>query len=410
MMTGKSRRLLMMCLLMAILMMAGCQGADEQKPLPTLVLDNDASPATQMTQAPQGQTAGRSGEVIASGNLKAGREIKLGASAAGLVYEVQVRPGDTVTAGQTLARLGGAERLAAALAAARLELLTAEQTRQALDDHWAEEQSQAALRLARANQVLEDARTKREGRAYRRGSDSMIALAQADVILAADRLKQAEEAYNAVSNQDDASVIKAGALSAYSAAQRAKERAQANLDYLIALPDPLEVALAEAELEAAQAEADAARSELDRLQNGPNTEVISLAEARIAAAQAQVEAAAAALDELEILAPIDATVAEVNVTAGEWAAPGQTLVVLVALSHLLVETSDLSERNVARVSNGQIVTVMVKALGEKVTGKVEHISPLADTLGGDVIYRTTIRLDANPPGALPGMSVDVIFK
>jgi hypothetical protein len=37
------------------------------------------------------------------------------------------------------------------------------------------------------------------------------------------------------------------------------------------------------------------------------------------------------------------------------------------------------------------------------------IAPLADTLGGDVVYKITIDLDAPPAGLRAGMSVEVQF-
>jgi hypothetical protein len=40
-----------------------------------------------------------------------------------------------------------------------------------------------------------------------------------------------------------------------------------------------------------------------------------------------------------------------------------------------------------------VVTVFIKALNQDVAGKVSAIAPLADTLGGDVVYKTTIDLD-----------------
>ena len=94
---------------------------------------------------------------------------------------------------------------------------------------------------------------------------------------------------------------------------------------------------------------------------------------------------------------------------GEWATAGQTLLVLTDLSHLRVQTTDLSERDVPRVKVGQAVTLLVKALNQNVTGRVSEIAPLSDTLGGDVVYQTTIDLDTQPDGLRPGMSVDVTF-
>ncbi len=83
---------------------------------------------------------------------------------------------------------------------------------------------------------------------------------------------------------------------------------------------------------------------------------------------------------------------------------------MVDLKHLRVETTDLSERDVPKVKVGQPVTVYVKALSEDVSGAVTEIAPMADTLGGDVVYQTVISLDDAPEGLLPGMSVDVKYE
>jgi HlyD family secretion protein len=89
--------------------------------------------------------------------------------------------------------------------------------------------------------------------------------------------------------------------------------------------------------------------------------------------------------------------------------PGQPVLVLADLDHLRVETTDLSERDVSRVKVGQKVTLLIKALNQEASGHVTHISPLAETLGGDVVYKATIDLDAPPEGLLPGMSVEAQF-
>jgi hypothetical protein len=49
----------------------------------------------------------------------------------------------------------------------------------------------------------------------------------------------------------------------------------------------------------------------------------------------------------------------------------------------------------------------VKALNQDFTGKVTAISPLADTLGGDQVYKVTIDLNKVPASLLAGMSVVV---
>jgi len=44
-----------------------------------------------------------------------------------------------------------------------------------------------------------------------------------------------------------------------------------------------------------------------------------------------------------------------------------------------------------------------------VLGRVTRISPISNTVGGDVVYQTVIELDAPPAGLLAGMSVDVRY-
>jgi len=95
--------------------------------------------------------------------------------------------------------------------------------------------------------------------------------------------------------------------------------------------------------------------------------------------------------------------------AGEYASPGDVLVVVNDLSRLLVETTDLSERDVPGVSVGQQAAVHIEALDQDVSGRVTAISQAAEILGGDVVYRTTIELESPPPGLRPGMSVEVHF-
>jgi HlyD family secretion protein len=173
------------------------------------------------------------------------------------------------------------------------------------------------------------------------------------------------------------------------------------------VPNPVDVNQAEAVLQSAQSEAAAAQTAVDLLKNGPDPDAVALAEEQIKNAQAQIAAGQAAMADLDLKAPFAGTISKLNIHSGEWVAPGQVLLVLVDLSALQIETTDLSERDVPKVAVGQPVTVVIKALNQTVAGHVKAISPLADTLGGDVVYQTTIDLDTPPAGLRAGMSVVV---
>jgi multidrug resistance efflux pump len=326
------------------------------------------------------------------------------------VQAVFVTAGQQVAAGDALLRFSGAEQREAAVEAARTALLAAEQAVKTLRDSAGQARADAFLRLAGAKKALEQAEMVRGYRQYRNGSDAMIEAARADVILANDALGHAQEAYNAVSGLGEDNVTKAGAISALAAAQKARDRAVANLNYLLAMPNQVDVDLAEAELQAARAEVDAAQRAYDALQNGPDPDALALAEQQARNAAAQLAAAEAALRDLALTAPFDATVAALEIDPGAWAAPGQPLLLLADLAHLQIQTTDLSERDVPQVAPGQPALIAIKALSIERTARVVEISPLAGTLGGDVVYTATLDLiDPAPAGLRPGMTVDVRF-
>ena len=389
-------------------------------PLPTVVLGSSNPQNTggnpQTTggnPTPQGAApaaaSGSGGGVTASGVVIAAQEVQIAASISENVEALNVAAGDQVKAGQVLVRLAGSQAQVAAITAAQVDLLSAQQALQTLKDNAAQALADAQLRLANAEKALDDAKTKRAYKQYRNGSESSIETAQADLILAKNALKDAQDAYNSVADRAEDDVDRAAALSALGAARRVYEHALANLNYLLALPNVIDVNQAEAVLVAAQAEATAAQAAYDKLKNGPDPDALALAQDRITNAQAQIDAGQANLASLELKAPLNATVSKVSIHVGEWAMAGQTLLVLADLAHLRVQTTDLSERDVPRVSVGQPVSVLVKALNQNVAGRVSEIASLSDTLGGDVVYQTTIDLDSQPTGLRPGMTVDVSF-
>jgi multidrug resistance efflux pump len=108
-------------------------------------------------------------------------------------------------------------------------------------------------------------------------------------------------------------------------------------------------------------------------------------------------------------APFAGTITQVNFQSGEWVIPGQAILALADLAHPRIETTDLSEKDIPQVEVGQLVTILIDALNQEVSGRVAEIAPLAETLGGDVVYKTTIDLDSLPPGLREGMSVEVQF-
>ena len=135
---------------------------------------------------------------------------------------------------------------------------------------------------------------------------------------------------------------------------------------------------------------------------------LEVADAEIARMQALLDSANAVLATQSVLtAPYDGTIASVDIAPAETVTPGATVIVLGDLSSYVVETTDLSERDVTQIQIGQPAAVYIEALGSEFTGKVADVALTSTTLGGDVVYKVTIELDEQPEGLLWGMSADV---
>jgi multidrug efflux pump subunit AcrA (membrane-fusion protein) len=104
----------------------------------------------------------------------------------------------------------------------------------------------------------------------------------------------------------------------------------------------------------------------DRLKDGPNTDQLAQAEARLALAEAQVRAGEEAIANLELRAPFDGVVCNLDVRAGKWVTPGIPILRLGDLGNLRVETTDLSEIDAARVHPQDTVLITFDALPDGV--------------------------------------------
>lgn len=132
-----------------------------------------------------------------------------------------------------------------------------------------------------------------------------------------------------------------------------------------------------------------------------------LAEQNVEISRRVLETAQAELAQTTLVAPFAATVISVEIQPGEYVQPGQVVIVLAKLDTLKIETTDLSELNVAAVEIGQPATVYVEALDEEFEGSVTAISPISNTIGGDVVFKVTVELEEQPADLLWGMSADV---
>lgn len=139
-------------------------------------------------------------------------------------------------------------------------------------------------------------------------------------------------------------------------------------------------------------------------------EVREKADAQVARAQAALEAAQALVALSTLTAPQDATVVSVEVVPGQLVQQGQVVMTLATLDQMQLETTDLSERDIARVKVGAPVDISIEALDQTFKGKVISIAPMSNIVGGDVVFKVTIGFDEQPENLLWGMTAEVTIN
>lgn len=372
--------------------------------------------APQPTAAPQAQVeptippVRSASSVIAEGRVVPAQDASLSFSTSGVVGEVLVKEGDLVAAGQPLIRLVGDEQLQAAVSASELELLSAQQ---ALDDLYANvdvARAQAQLAIAEAKKELDKAEKRLNSKDYRRGDQEQIDIARSNYIIAEDAVTRATELYDKVDDRAEDDPVRAEAFSQLAAARQKRDTALANLNYLLAKPNELDVAQIDAQLAVAQSKLAEAERRYARLKDGPDTQQLALAQARLANAKVNLEAARARLDDLELRAPFSGTVSSLGASVGEFVSPGLVVISLADFSNWLVETTDLTELNVARIKLGQPAMIHFDALPDVgLIGRVITIKPFGENRQGDIVYTAVLKLETADPGLRWNMTASVEF-
>lgn len=169
----------------------------------------------------------------------------------------------------------------------------------------------------------------------------------------------------------------------------------------------LEFGILQAQSALKAAESDYEYWKLPRRVAGEVVERGELAAQELEQARKALETAQAELTQTQLVAPFAGTVTAVRAQPGEVMGAGQVVIVLAQLDSLKIETTDLSERNVAALKPGQPAIVYVEALDLELPGVVSAISPVAGTLGGDVVFQVTVQLQEQPADLRWGMSADV---
>ncbi len=100
-----------------------------------------------------------------------------------------------------------------------------------------------------------------------------------------------------------------------------------------------------------------------------------------------------------------------DVDQGEIATPGLAVLRLADTANWQVETTDLTELNIANVAEGMPVTMTFDAIsGLELPGKVTAIKPFGESKQGDIVYTVVITPDQQDPRLRWNMTAKVTIE
>lgn len=387
---SKTLRTLLVFLLLGSVMLSGCQA-----------IKNLTSPEPTVAPAPVKQD---DSTVIAEGHVVPSDFTNLYFTTAGQVTEILVKEGDQVSKGDTLAHLGDRQSFEANLASAEFDLLHAQQQLDDLNEKVAIASSEANLAVLDAEQAYMDAQKRLEDIDTDETQDK-IDDARKVVSDVSDDVENAQDEFDKYKDLDSDNQNRKDAEDKLKDAQVKYDQAVRDRDTLIN-----DLGRAKEDLANAQARLNQARLDAEARQSGPDPDQLALAQAQVKDATAQVAAAQSALDKLALVAPYAGRILRIDISAGERVQSNQTVLVLADTSSWFVETSDLTESEVVKISLDQPVMIKPDALPDvEISGTVESIDETFIERAGDITYIVRIKLDETDPLLRWGMTVEARF-
>jgi HlyD family secretion protein len=343
--------------------------------------------------------------VIAEGHLVPNRNQYLAFQASGKVDQILVKKGDQVKEGNVLATLvQDATQIALESALVTAQLNLAELTSP-------EAIASAKLAITAAQTNVTNFQTALNNLKYWK-NNALIQNYYANYVLAKHNLDNAQTAYdNANGGPYINNANQAAAYNALYTAQQAYNTAQYYYSLYSQAPTQNQQDQAQANLDLANTTLKNAQVYLAALTGGTvAADATGTALLQLKQAQLAVQTAQANLDTSKLTSPFDGTIMDINVSSNQMVDPATWAVAIADTSHWYVDTSDLNELDVVKISLGQKVDVTADALpGLKMNGVIEGIGNTPVNQGTDVLYTVHILLNNPDPRLRWGMTMEVTF-
>ena len=303
--------------------------------------------------------------IIAEGRVEPISYADIAFNASGSISEVLVKEGESVKKGQPLIRMG--DESDTQYAAAQLELVSAQK---AWDDL-------VNSRDAEFAQTVVDLKDARE--AYNKADNYLTYLQNAQKVPQTDNKVYLVQTWKGYEYRYKTIHFKG----------------PAPQDWIIE---------AENDLALKKADMDKFQRAYDRLKDGPDKDQLPLLEARLNVAKAGVAA-------FEVTAPFDGVVTQLNAKLGSTISAGQIAVTIANISSWTVVTTDVTEIDVVKLTEGQPVSITLDAIPDvDMKGTVLSIGQNYSQNQGDIVYEVTVVLTEVDPAMRWGMTAAVKFE
>jgi multidrug efflux pump subunit AcrA (membrane-fusion protein) len=311
--------------------------------------------------------------VVAEGRVEPVRYAELSLNSSGLVSEVLHKEGDTVKAGEVIARLENSQ--AKTLESAQAEALQA---------------------MTTAYQAVRDAQYDLDNFRVPYTFSNMTpteAVAEMDV-----RLNAARTAFEPYKYLDEKQLKLTEAEKDQPMLRSTPKRLKKELDD--AWNDYRQAVIwldRTSTLENAQAQLDQAQKDYSSLQDASFSE--------------DTAGVRAALANAEVRSPFAGTITNLDLKVGEFAQSGAPVVTIADLSSWIVKTTDLTEIDVVNIKEGQPVNLTLDAMPDtELSGTVLSIGENYTERQGDIVYEVKVLLADKNPEMRWGMTAQVNFE
>lgn len=317
--------------------------------------------------------------VISTGKVEPRTTTSVAFSGSGTVKDVLVKEGDTVKAGQVVARLEATD----------LEFTAAQQKASYENAKWAYEDAvsgptDAQLKAAKASLYSAQAAYIDLGSAPK---ESALTAARASLQNAEATLKQKQSAYDRAYRMKQAGI---------GASTESLELEKATNDYNEALANynaKFEKSTA-AQYASASANIASAQSTLDGLM--PVTATVAQSKAKMEQALSAWQQAENNVKSATLIAPATGLVSAVNIDPGEWATTGASAIEIMDADTPIMEV-DVDETDLGDIKIGQNARAQLQTYpGQPFGAKVDSIANVGKTINNVVTYKVRLTLTPDP--------------